>query len=163
MAKLAQRIYEDLVGRRGSSHDTAKHWKTWTERFEAVCGTKERYDRTDIIRFLAWEREQGFSESTIKVHLRPLHLLAQIQGWDFPKMTFRKIKASEITRTIFTKDQVVSLIQMGRRILEPNELSWLALATTYGLRREELGKPEPPEIIDGQVTIHTVKGGPQTT
>jgi len=163
MAKLAEMIYQDLIGRRGSSHDTAKHWKTWLERFENVCGVKEKYDRADVIKFLTWEREQGFNENSIKTHLRPLKLLAQIQGWEFPKLTFRKIRAEEITRTIFTRDQVVSLIQMGRKLLEPKELAWLALATTYGLRREELGKPDAPDITDGTITIHTVKGGPITT
>ncbi len=163
MGELADLIYKDLTGRRGSSHDTAKHWQTWTERFETVCGIKKKYVRSDCVNFLAWEREQGFSENSIKTHLRPIKLLAQIQGWDFPKMTFRKIRAEEITRTIFTKDQVVSLIQMGRKLLEPNELSWLALSTTYGLRREELGKPDAPEMADGHILIHTVKGGPITT
>lgn len=163
MGKLATLIYDDLIGRRGSSHDTAKHWQTWTERFETVCGIKEKYNRSDVIKFLTWEREQGFTENSIKTHLRPIKLLAQIQDWPFPKLTFRKIRAEEITRTIFTKDQVISLIQMGRQLLEPNELSWLALATTYGLRREELGKPDPPEIIDSKITVHTVKGGPITT
>lgn len=163
MAELAEKIYEDLIGRRGSSHDTAKHWMTWTERFENVCGVKEKYDRSDIIKFLTWEREQGFSENSIKTHLRPIKLLAQIQGWDFPKLIFRKIRVDEITRTIFTRDQVINLIQMGRKLLEPNELSWLALATTYGLRREELGKPDPPDLADGKITVHTIKGGPVTT
>ncbi len=163
MGELAKIIYEDLIGRRGSSHDTAKHWQTWTERFETVCGTKQQYERSDLIKFLAWEREQGFNENSIKTHLRPIKLLAQIQDWDFPKLTFRKIRASEITRTIFSREQVISLIQMGRQLLDPKELCWLALATTYGLRREEMGKPDPPEIIDGHITIHTVKGGPVTT
>lgn len=163
MGELAKMIYDDLIGRRGSSHDTAKHWMTWTERFETVCGVKGNYDRSDVIQFLTWERQQGFSENSIKTHLRPIKLLAQIQGWDFPKLTFRKVRQEDITRTMFTREQVVSLIQMGRKLLEPKELSWLALATTYGLRREEIGKPDPPEITDSQITVHTIKGGPKTT
>lgn len=163
MAELAKMIYEDLIGRRGSSHDTAKHWQTWTERFETVCGVKNKYDRSDVIKFLTWEREQGFSESSIKTHIRPIKLLAQIQDWPFPKLTFKKVRQEDITRTMFTREQVVSLIQMGRKLLEPMELAWLALATIYGLRREELGRPEPPEITDGTIRIHTVKGGPPTT
>jgi len=163
VGELAEMIYNDLIGRRGSSHDTAQHWKTWTERFEQVCGTKEKYDRSDVVKFLAWERQQDFNENSIKTHLRPIKLLAQIQGWDFPKLSMRKVRPEDITRTMFTRAQVISLIQMGRQLLEPKELSWLALATTYGLRREELGKPSPPEITDGKIHIHTVKGGPPTT
>lgn len=163
MAKLAEMIYNDLIGRRGSSHDTAKHWQTWTERFEEVCGIKEKYDRSDVVKFLAWEREQGFSQNSINTHLRPIKLLAQIQGWPFPKLSMRRVRDEDITRTIFSKDQVISLIQMGRQLLTPKEISYLALATTYGLRREEMSKPEPPDIADGSITIHVVKGGPTTT
>lgn len=163
MGELAKKIYDDLRGRRGSSHDTAKHWQTWAERFEEVCGIKEKYTREDIIAFLAWEREQGFAESSIKVHLRPIKLLAEIQGWEFPKLTFRKIRPGDVQRTVFTRDQVISLIQMGRKLLDDKELAWLAVSSTYGVRREELARPNAPVIKDGTITIHTVKGGPKTT
>lgn len=162
MGDLAVMIYNDLIGR-GKRVDTAQHWRTWVERFENVCGTKEKYDREDLVRFLAWERSQGFIQNSINTHLRAIKLLAQIQDWKWPKLSMPKVKREDVTRKIFTKEQVISLIQMGRQLLEPKELSWIALATTYGLRREELGYPEPPEINDGTVTIHTVKGGPRTT
>ncbi|GAI86401.1 unnamed protein product, partial [marine sediment metagenome] len=163
MGKLAEMIYNDLVGRRGSSHDTAQHWKTWTERFEQVCGIKEKYDRSDVVKFLAWERTQDFSQNSINTHLRPIKLLAQIQDWPFPKLSMRKVRDEDITRTTFSKEQVISLIQMGRQLLTPKEISFLALSTTYGLRREEMSKPEPPDMADGKITIHTIKGGPETT
>lgn len=162
MGKLAEMIYNDLVGR-GKEPDTAQHWKTWTERFEKVCGTKDKYDRQDVIKFLAWEREQGFTQNSINTHLRPLKLLAQIQGWTFPKLSMKKVRSEDINRTIFTKEQVISLIQMGRQLLDEKELSYLALATTYGLRREEMCKPDHPEITDSRIKVHTVKGGPVTT
>ena len=162
MGQLAELIYNDLIAR-GKEADTARHWKTWTERFEQVCGNKEKYERQDVIKFLAWEREQGFTQNSINTHLRPVKLLAQIQGWHFPKLSMRRVRDDEIRRTIFSKEQVVSLIQMGRQLLQPKELSYLALSTTYGVRREEMAKPDPPEIADGKITIHTVKGGPTTT
>jgi len=162
MGELAELIYNDLVAR-GKEADTARHWKTWTERFEEACGTKAKYDRQDVIKFLTWEREQGFTQNSINTHLRPIKLLAQIQGWKFPKLSMRRVRDEEITRTIFTREQVISLIQMGRQLLEPKHLSYLALSTTYGLRREEMAKPDQPDIADGRITIHTIKGGPTTT
>lgn len=162
MGHLAELIYNDLMAR-GKEEDTAQHWKTWTERFEKVCGIKEKYDRSDVIKFLAWERQQGFTQNSINTHLRPVKLLAQLQEWHFPKLSMRRVRDEEITRTIFTKAQVISLIQNGKRLLEPKELCYLALATTYGVRREEMSKPEPPDIQDGKITIHTIKGGPTTT
>ncbi|NVM24247.1 MAG: hypothetical protein HWN68_21015, partial [Desulfobacterales bacterium] len=116
MGELAEMIYNDLIGR-GKEVDTAQHWRTWTERFEKVCGTKKKYDRQDLMKFLAWEREQGFTQNSINTHLRPIKLLAQIQKWDFPKLSMRKVRDEDITRTIFTREQVISLIQMGKRLL----------------------------------------------
>jgi len=159
---LGQIVFDDLVGR-GKSRQTAQQWNCWADRFEQVCGYKERYDRQDVIKFLAWEREQGFRQNSINIHLRPVKLLAQIQGWDFPRLSMPKVKEEDITRTIFSREEVISLITTGRRVLQPKELSCLALSTVYGLRREEMARPEPPELKEGQVIIHTVKGGPTTT
>lgn len=162
MGKLAEIVYEDLIAR-GKKRDTALQWKTWATRFEEVCGSKKEYDRSDLIRFLAWERQQGFTQNSINTQLRPIKLLAHIQGWEFPKLSMPRVKESEVTRTIFTREEVISQIQLGRRLLEPNELSYLALSTTYGLRREDMSKPLPPKISDGKITIYTTKGGPTTT
>ncbi|MBA7693358.1 hypothetical protein ES703_101939 [subsurface metagenome] len=159
MGKLAELIYNDLVAR-GKKVDTAQHWKSWATRFEQVCGIKENYDRSDVIKFLNWEREQGFIQNSINTHLRPIKLLAHIQGWTFPKLSMPRVKPEDVTRTIFTKEQVISLIQLGKQFLEPKQLSYLALSTTYGVRREEMAKPHPPEIKDKKITIYTVKGGP---
>jgi len=162
MGKLAEMIYNDLIAR-GKQVDTAEHWRTWTERFENACGIKEKYDRQDLMKFLKWERERGFTQNSINTHLRPIKLLAQIQDWPFPRLSMPKVKTEDITRTIFTKEEVIMSIQTGRQLLEPNELSFLAIATVYGPRREELSYPKPPEITDGKITLHTVKGGPKTT
>lgn len=133
------------------------------ERFENACGIKEKYDRQDLIKFLAWERSQGFTQNSINTHLRPIKLLAQIQEWPFPRLSMPKVRDEDVSRTIFTREEVISSIQIGRRLLDPKELSYLAIATTYGPRREEMGYPDPPEISDGKITFHTVKGGATTT
>ena len=52
------------------------------------------------------------------------------------------------------------LIMRGREVLTDRELAYLALSTTYGLRREELSSLGR---IDGKVTVNTVKGGPVTS
>ena len=52
------------------------------------------------------------------------------------------------------------MIRRGKEVLSSRELAYLALSTTYGLRREELSSLGR---IDGKVTVDTVKGGPVTT
>jgi hypothetical protein len=52
------------------------------------------------------------------------------------------------------------MIRRGKEVLCGRELAYLALSSTYGLRREELSDLGR---IDGKVTVNTVKGGPVTT
>lgn len=164
MSELALRIKKDLLAR-GKTEQCAVHWKTWTERFESVCGTKVEYARDDVINYLAWCREQGFSQLSIETMLRPIRLVAQIQGWTFPKLSMKKARDSEIYRPMLSKDEIVRAILEGQRVLIGEELALLALSTTYGLRRAEMAFPNGP-VIDveaGTVRINTAKGGEVTT
>lgn len=159
---LRELVKEDLTAR-GCSSDVIEHWPTYADRFELTCGLKAKYERADVIKYVAWQREQGFAQSTINQQLRAIKLLAQIQEWDFPKLKMPKIKPQDVTRTIFNREQVISMIQMGRQLLIPEELSYLALSTTYGLRREEMSILSPEDITPEGITIKTVKNGPITT
>jgi len=159
MAKLAEKVYMDLMAR-GKDIETARHWRSWTVKFEACCGSKSKYDRDDVIGYLSWLREQGYRQSSIEVMLRSVKLLAQIQGWNFPRLAMPKVRDSDIKRPVFSSEEVCQMIRKGREVLSARELAYLALSTTFGLRREELGSLGR---IDGRVTVETVKGGPVTT
>jgi len=129
-------------------------------RFEACCGIKRKYGRSDVIRYLSWLREQGFRQSSIAVMLRAVKLLAQVQGWEFPRLVMPRTRGSDVRRPALSYEEVCRMIRRGKELLSPRELAYLALSTTYGLRREELGSLGE---IDGTVTVQTVKGGPVTT
>lgn len=158
MASLAEKVYMDLMAR-GKDVDTARCWRSWTVKFEACCGTKNEYDRDDVIRYLSCLREQGYRQSSINVMVRPLKLLAQIQGWTFPRLAMPKVRDGDIRRPILSYEHVYLMIRRGKEVLSARELAYLALSTTYGLRREELSSLGR---IDGRVTVETVKGGPVT-
>jgi hypothetical protein len=159
MARLAEKVYMDLMAR-GKDIETAKEWCRWIMKFENCCGIKSEYDRDDVIRYLCWLREQGYRQSSISVMLRPVKLLAQIQGWSFPRLAMPKVREGDVSRPTLSNTEVYMLIRRGREVLSDRELAYLALSTTYGLRREELGSLGR---IDGKVTVNTVKGGPVTT
>jgi integrase len=57
-------------------------------------------------------------------------------------------------------DEMRFLISRAKEVCSRRELAFLAMATTYGLRREEIGTLE---ISDGMVKVNTVKGGEVTT
>lgn len=158
-ATLGQLVYEDLIAR-GKREATARQWRSMAVRFAECCGIKETYERSDVVKFLASLRAEGFRESTLAVAMRPIKLLAQIQGWDFPHLSMPKVRESDITRPIFSFEDVSFMIRRGRQVLPARLLAYLALSTTYGLRREELCTLGD---IGQTVTVNTVKGGLVTT
>ena len=159
MNGLAEKVSMDLMAR-GKDVETAKRWRNLITKSEVCCGTKSEYDRDDVVRYLCYLREQGYRQSSIDVMVRPVKLLAQIQGWAFPRLAMPKVRDGDVSRPILSYDEVCLMIRRGKEVLLARELAYLAFSTTYGLRREEL---TDLARIDGKVTVDTVKGGRVTT
>jgi len=100
-------------------------------------------------------------QNSINARLKALRLLCQIQNWDggFPRLAMPKVKSSEVNRPFFTVDEVVHIISKAKEVCNERELSFLAAASVYGLRREEIGTLE---VRDGVVRVNTAKGGDVT-
>jgi len=159
---LRELIYNDIVAR-GKTLDVAKQWGSIADEFERVCGAKESYTRADVTALLAHLRKRGLLQSTIDKNLKPLKLLAQIQGWDFPKLSLKRTSPDDISRPMFSKEHIRSLIMLGKALLNDTELCYLALSTTYGLRRVEMARLTSSDFTPERVTVHTAKGGRKTT
>lgn len=168
---LRDLIYNDLIAR-GKTEAIAKEWGSVAAEFEQVCGLKESYTRTDVTAFLARLRQRGLLQSTINKDLKALKLLAEIQHWgegpqgrDFPKLSLKRVSPDEIRRTILSKESIGSMITMGKQgLLSTTELCFLALATTYGLRRVEMMRLNPSSFPDEHhLIVDTAKGGSKTT
>ena len=153
----AQLVYHDLIAR-GRRVETARRWRSLVQRFEACCGVKDSYDRADVVKFIAELRQEGMKQNSINARLKALGLLCQIQNWDggFPRLAMPKVKNSEISRPAFSVDEVVHIIGKAKEVCNERELAFLAAASVYGLRREEIGTLE---VNDGVVKVHTAKGG----
>lgn len=165
MGRIANMVYEDLVAR-GRRMKTARQWRGWIERFEKVAGVKDKYDRGDVIKYLAYCRELGVGQNSINTMLRPVKLLAQIQEWErgFPKLAMPRVKVTDIKRPELSYEEIVKMIKVGKRVLDGRRLAFLALSTTYGLRREEIVNLSKDGLIDSDsLRIETLKGGPATT
>ena len=165
MGRMANIVYEDLVAR-GRSMKTARQWRGWIERFEGVAGVKDKYDRGDVIKYLAYCRELGVGQKSINTMLRPAKLLAQIQEWErgFPKLAMPRVKVTDIKRSELSYEEIVKMIKVGKRVLDARRLAFLALSTTYGLRREEIVNLNKDGLIGSDsLRIETLKGGPTTT
>ena len=156
----AELVFDDLIAR-GKQIETAKRWRALVQRVEACCGIKNSYDRADVIKFIAELRKEGMKQNSINARLKALRLLCQIQNWDggFPRLVMPKVKNSEVNRPLFTTDQVVHIITRAKDVCNERELAFLAAASVYGLRREEIGTLE---VRDGVVNVNTAKGGEVT-
>ena len=161
LSSNAELVYEDLIAR-GKQVETAKRWRALVQRFEACCGIKDSYDRADVIKFIAELRKEGMKQNSINARLKALRLLCEIQNWHggFPRLAMPKVKDSEVNRPIFSTDQVVHIITKAKEVCSERELSFLAAACVYGLRREEIGTLE---VSDGHVKVHTAKDGEVTS
>ncbi|MBA7468405.1 hypothetical protein ES707_03654 [subsurface metagenome] len=167
---LRELIYNDLMAR-GKTESVAKEWAAVVAEFESVCGQKESYARADVTAFLTHLRKRGLLQSTIDKDLKAIKLLAEIQGWgagpkgeDFPKLSLRRVSPDEIRRTILSKKAIGSMITLGKQgLLSDTELCYLALATTYGLRRVEMTRLNPSSFPNERhLTVDTAKGGSKT-
>jgi hypothetical protein len=156
----SQIVYRDLIAR-GRQVETARWWRSLVQRFEACCGVKDSYHRADVVKFVAELRQEGMKQNSINARLKALRLLCQIQNWDggFPRLAMPKVKNSEISRPAFSVDEVVHIIGKAKEVCNERELGFLAAASVYGLRREEIGTLE---VRDGVVKVNGAKGGEST-
>lgn len=161
---LNEMVYNELMGL-GKTEAVAKEWGAVAAEFERVCGYKESYARSDVMAFLTHLRKRGLLQSTIKKDLKAIKVVARVQGWDFPKLPLRGLSPDEIRRTILTRETIGSMITLGKEgLLSDNELCYLALATTYGLRRVEMVRLKPSSFANQHhLIVDTAKGGSKTT
>jgi len=160
---MGETVYKDLIAR-GRSVKTARQWRSWTERLENVAGEKNRYERGDITEYLVYLRNRGISQNSINTMLRPLKLLCQIQNWPggFPKLAMPKVRESDVNRPILSCGEIERMISRGKRLLDGRQLAFLALSTSYGLRREEMSRMRRCDLLGDKLRVDTAKGGPAT-
>ena len=168
MKSNSELIYEDLIAR-GKKENTAKRWEQIVKKFEGCCGVKDEYGRRDVVKFIGELRSEGISQNSINTMVRPIKLLCDIQRWNdgWPRLAMPKVRRCDISRPKFSVEQVENLISgarsirndKGELVCSRRELAYLAAATTYGLRREEIGSLR---VFNGHVRVNTAKGGEVT-
>lgn len=153
-------IYEDIIGR-GKSVSSARRYGGIVERFEECCGVKNDYNRGDVVKFIAGLRESGMKQNSINSEMEAIKLLCIVQKWKdgWPRLNMNKVRRCDIRRTIFSYEDIGNIIRKGKRVCSEREIAFIAAATTYGLRRGEIGNLE---VKDGTVKVNTLKGGEVT-
>lgn len=75
----------------------------------------------------------------------------------------KRVSGDEIRLTILSKEAIGSMITLGKQgLLKNTELCYLALATTYGLRRVEMVRLNPSSFSGNHLIVDTALRGRKT-
>lgn len=110
-------------------------------------------------RYFMHRRELGISERTLAKEFFQLKKLSLANGWPWP-FTKDDVPVSEEdpAQPAHTPDEITQLIK-ARDQYARNECLYLAAATTWGCRREELLRLKKRDYDDESVLIRTAKHG----
>lgn len=135
---------------------TARHFLNWIDG-------KLPPSEMDLRRYFLERREQGIGAGTQGYDFYVLRKLYEANNWTWPfKREDRPEPPEEVFVQVLTVDQVKTLIQK-REEYSNKERFYLALSTTYGIRREELARVRKRDIKDRTIYIRTAKHGVKRT
>lgn len=125
------------------------------------------YDRQTLDRYLEHLRKNDYSDGTINFVFRILRTMYQRNKMDWPyrRGESPSIREDQVNAPAIHPDLVIDFIQAAKESDDDEIKFFLALSTTYGLRREEMVELSEEEININDRTIHisTVKHGRDRT
>jgi len=118
-------------------------------------------DDMDLHRYFAEQRHNGIGEGTLTSTYTVLKKLYSANRWPWPLgREDRPEPPKEPQTPAFRPEQVEELI-LNCGEYSDAERFYLALSTTYGMRREELARVKRKDIREGKILVRTAKKGPQ--
>lgn len=110
-------------------------------------------------RFFVYRREKGISERTLTKEFIQLRKLCLANKWDWPFIPDdRPVSEEEPYAPAFTPEEIVQLIYSYPKLTK-SEAFYLAVSTTWGVRREELRRMVKRDFNETSVKIMTAKHG----
>jgi len=127
---------------------TASIFLTW-------LGNRVPPSGKDLRRFFLAREEQGINARSRATEFTRLKKLFEANDWPWPfKKEDKPVAEDKPFAPAFPPNEILQLIA-AREELSPQENFYLALATTYGPLREELGRVRGRDIRDNTITIRT--------
>ncbi len=128
--------------------------------FIDYVGVKSTYTKADVLKFLNYIINSGMSKNyaiwssyILKQFYEALGIQFPLRAGDLPKL-----EPGDVNAPIFSPNYVGSLIGAVKAKGTPMMKAYLALSTTYGLRRQELAGVSSRDMNDSIIRINTVKG-----
>jgi integrase len=113
----------------------------------------------DFREFFTWRRHNNISETTLRTEYFQIKKLAEANGWlwGFSKedTPVSNVKSFQPTHSIADIEKMIA----ARDLLTKEERFYLAVATTWGCRREELSRIVKRDYNTETITIHIAKRG----
>lgn len=141
---------------------TAKTFLAWLGDGHVPSGKDETAIRGASLifrKYFLYRREKGISERTLGKEFIQLHKLAIANGWSWPFTSDdRPISEEEPLAPVFIPKEIETLIK-SRDKYTRGELFYLAVSTTWGLRREEMLRIRKRDYNEQTIKIKTAKHG----
>jgi len=157
---------DDLLLKYSSNLSDSKYKNHYLSYAENFLSYADAPDRENINKYLGRLKKEGRSAGTVNFAFRVIHRLFEVNNIDWP---FRRGEAPQIgqrdeNKPALEPEVVKAMIDAAKDDkLEADEMCFLALSTTYGLRREEMVNLTPADIslADKVIFISTIKHGRQ--
>jgi len=132
-------------------------------QFLTYLGDKIPPDEMDLRRYFLKRRDEGIGENTLKTDFAKLNKLYLANHWDWPFGKEDRPEAPPQTNTpAFTWEEVSELIK-NRELYSKGERFYLAIATTYIIRRIELARITKRDLKANTIYVDTAHRGAKRT
>jgi integrase len=160
---IGERLRRSMGLRREPS--TITRYAEFAERFSRFTKKEQDFSEDDALRFIDHLIGEGYSDSSIKWSYYGLKRVYRAVGSPFT-VTLEDLplgRRGTIHRPVLSRDEIAGLIAFVRSYGSQAETFYLAMSTTYGLRRVELSRLRPESFSNGTVRIETAKHGEPRT
>lgn len=165
-SQVADLNKDDLLLKYSSNLSASEHKNHYLSYAKNFLSHIDALDRENINKYLGQLRKEGRSAGTVNFAFRVIHRLFVVNNIDWP---FRRGEAPQIgqrdeNKPALEPEVVKAMIDTAKNDkLEADETCFLALSTTYGLRREEMVSLTSADIslADKVIFISTIKHGRQ--
>lgn len=148
------------MGRRREA-STIASYAAFSERFARFARKQQDFTEDDALRYIDHLIDKGYSDTSIRWSYHALKRVYRATGCPFT-ITLEDLPIGlrgPAHRPVLSKEEVARLIAFTRAHGTREEKFYLAMSTTYGLRRIELARLTRQSFSEGTVRIDTAKHG----
>ncbi len=159
MNKAIENLKLVLSSPRERAKGTISSYLQTAKGFLEFMGDGDQPSDKDFRRYFVYRRENGIGDRTLAKEFVQLKKLAKANDWPWPFTSDdRPVAEEEPFAPAFTPEEIQTLIK-ARDEYSEGERFYLAVSTTWGLRREEMVRIRKRDYNETSIKIKTAKRG----